>query len=179
MHRTIYISLCCLTVSFASGQDFYTAAKPSKSDRMFGIGGQLVYPGAGVSGRVNVGQHVSVQGIFSFIAIGNLSLSSLMIRGIYRFSGDEDNDPEPYLYAGAGYWNISEEFIDFWTLTTVKRTATFPSYSAGAGIEYVHERIPNAAVSVEIGYMSTRNTSLNFQFSSITYGAGLHYYFLR
>lgn len=179
MYRSIYISLCCLTVSLASGQDFYTAAKPSGNDRTFGIGGQLTYPAAGVSGRFNIGQHAAVQGIFGFIAIGNFSISSLMVRGIYRFPGNEDDDAEPYLYAGAGYWSFSEEYIDFWTARPVKRTAEFPSFGAGAGVEYVHERIPNAAANIEIGYMSMKNTSVSFQFSSITFGAGLHYYFLR
>jgi opacity protein-like surface antigen len=100
-----------------------------------------------------------------------------MVRGMYRFSGD--GEAEPYLYGGAGYWSIKEESIDFRNLQMVKRTTTFPSYTIGAGIEYAHERIPNAAANVEIGFMSTGNNSLSFQFSTITYGAGLHYYFLR
>ncbi len=160
-----------------SAQDFYPAKEGKSKERMFGVGGQATYPVAGVSLKFNIGDHAALQGIFGAFGLVSIEVKSLMARGLFRFN--ETRGVEPYLYAAIGVWTIKETGFLGALDPAATIEETFPGYGIGGGIEYESEKIPDVALNFEIGYGSLRNKKSTFQFSSITYGAGIHYYFMR
>ena len=174
------IAFSCFLYPLAA-QDFYPENNGTAKKRMFGLGGQAIYPAAGISAKFNIGDHASIQGIVGLFALANVQLKSVMIRGLFRFS--ETNGVEPYLYGMVGSWAMEQTnaFSPFLpgsqSSSTIKET--FPGYGIGGGIEYASDEMPNTALNFEIGYGSLQNKKSTFQFSAFTYGVGIHYYIMR
>jgi len=176
---SFFIVLFC-SVSTLSAQDFYPEKEGTAKNRLFGLGGQAIYPAAGLSGKFNIGNHASIQGIVGLFALANIELKSIMLRGLFRFN--EANGVEPYLFGMVGSWTMEQTSIFSSIQTSLQPSTikeTFPGYGVGCGIEYASKEIPSTALNVEIGYGSLQNKKTTFQFSTITYGVGIHYYIMR
>ncbi|MCK9409343.1 MAG: hypothetical protein WCX28_09360 [Bacteriovoracaceae bacterium] len=175
MNRTGNLILALLLFSsLLFSQDFYPKTKGSAKERTFGIGGQASYPVGGVSVKFNIGDHAAVQGVFGFFGIAGIELKSMMLRGLFRFN--EINSVEPYVYGTAGYLEITSNNLQH---PALNKKETFPGYGVGGGIEYESQSIPDVAVNAEVGYGSLQNKTIDFEFSRVTYGAGIHFYFMR
>ena len=135
----------------------------SLSTPRIGIGVQGSFPAMGLSVKADLTEHHSLQGVAGFFT----NLKTYAVK--YMFCFNESGDffvIKPYFYGTAGVFKYDLYFT----------SETVFGFGAGAGLEYyipvLSEKLRPA---IEIGL--TRANFNVYQFKSLTFGAGLHYYF--
>ncbi len=104
--------------------------------------------------------------------------SSYYGRYIYNFSESGDNLLlKPYVYAQAGIWKYDIESYGLGlTGTGLEDSENSFGYGIGGGLEFTYPQLSDKLkYSIEIGY--SKVDLLNYNFKSIAFGVGLHYYF--
>jgi hypothetical protein len=136
----------------------------SLSTPRIGIGFQGSFPAMGLSVKADLTEHHSLQGVAGFFTN---QLKTYAVK--YMFCFNESGDffvIKPYFYGTAGVFKYDLYFT----------SETVFGFGAGAGLEYyipvLSEKLRPA---FEIGL--TRANFNVYQFKSLTFGVGLHYYF--
>jgi hypothetical protein len=133
----------------------------------FGVGFQSSYPAWGLSGTYDVNEDISAQAILGFF--GNLQ--TYAARGVYRFQ--QEDQWNLYGYGLLGIWRYS--FSAF----GISDSENAVGFGLGAGMEYDwrswNETLPPIYWNIELGLGIVDMDHYNF--STIMFGAGLHYRF--
>ena len=129
----------------------------------FGVGFQTSFPIYGISAKYALNEHSVVQATIAPFSGGAAKINFYGGRYIYRFSNENSNNLEPYVFGGAGLITFSLE----------NSGSNFFSYSAGGGAEYI---VGGAlGLSADLGY-GKLNVTNDAAVSGIFLGLGLHYY---
>ncbi len=139
--------------------------------KTLGIGMQASFPVYGASVIYNTNSRISLQGIIG--AFG--TLKEYGGRVLYRF--DQNKNLQPYAFGMAGAWSYDGYRIDNTGYGVAKTTETVPGFGAGAGVEYFFESLPDLGFNAEIGMGTAKFKEVNYSYSAISFGVGLHYYF--
>ena len=161
----VVISILLLVSSVAFAQE--------EKETKFGIGFQSSFPAYGISGMLDVGPNISVQGILG--AFGDLK--TFAGRGIYRFR------KEPYWntygYGMIGVWSYPWYKWEGWNF--VEKTETTMGFGAGVGIDYNWQGwspdLPPIWWNLELGIGMVEFEDADYNFSTIMFGVGVHYRF--
>jgi opacity protein-like surface antigen len=139
-----------------------------------GVGFQANFPAGGLSVKADLTEQHSAQAVIGLFG----PFSSYYGRYIYNFSESGENFLlKPYVYAQAGIWkyDIESYGLDL-TGTGLEDSESSFGYGIGAGLEFTYPQLSDKLkYSVEIGYSNV--DLLNYDFNSIAFGVGLHYYF--
>lgn len=171
MHRLcsalLVVSLLVVTVSAVSAGEGIERTR-------FGIGFQASFPAWGFSGVADLTDQVAVQGIFGFFG----DLRTYAGRGLYRFSRKDYWNV--YGYAAVGSFSYTGLSIDDdWTWD--EKTETVVGFGAGVGLEYDWRawspNLPPMAFNLELGAGSVKFEEVDYNFSSMMIGVGLHFRF--
>ncbi len=150
-------------------------AQGESPDQRFGIGFQASFPAWGLSGMVDLSRGFALQGIFGVIG----DLKTYAGRGILRFSRQKYHSVYGYGVVGAfSYTGLKEgESWYEWEETT----ETVVGFGGGLGFDYNwrawSENLPPISWNLEIGIARVNFSEVDYNFSSMTFGAGLHYRF--
>ena len=166
--RTLFLVavMLLLASSIAVGEE--------EKDTRFGIGFQGSFPAWGISGVADLNESVAIQGVFGMFG----DLKTYAGRGILRFS--KGTYWNTYGYGMGGVWTYTGyEFDDDWTLR--ETTQTVPGFGAGVGLEYDWRawspNMPPVRWNLEIGFARVEFDEVDYDFSSLMVGAGLHFRF--
>ncbi len=144
-----------------------------EKETKFGIGFQGSFPAWGISGMMDVADNISVQGIVGLM--GDLKMYAG--KGIYKFR------KEPYWnaygYGTIGRWSYPGYKWEEWDLVEI--TETTMGFGVGVGIEYDWRgwdpKLPPIFGNVEIGFGKVEFDEVDYDFSTLMWGGGLHYRF--
>ncbi len=147
-------------------------AQDSVKGKKYGLGWQSTFPVIGLSGKYVVNEKVSGQLILGFF--GDLSTYGAKVN--YKF-----NEKEHYNLYGFGMIGLFAYTSPVWnsSYTSLEdKTETALGFGAGAGLEYFFtEFIPEVGWNLEIGFGSIKFDEVDYDFTSIMVGGGVHYYF--
>ena len=160
------------SVVFAQGEPNSTSQ--AAVETKYGVGFQSSFPAYGISGMVDANDALSAQGIIGFF--GNLK--TFAGRGLYRFR--KESNWNIYGYGMTGAWSytgfrVGEAFA------IEETTETVLGFGAGAGIEYDwrawNAELPPVVWNLELGVGVVDFDQVNYNFSTLLLGAGVHYRF--
>jgi hypothetical protein len=136
-----------------------------------GVGFQANFPAVGLSVKVDLAEHHSAQAVIGIFG----PFSSYYGRYLYNFSESGENFlVKPYLFVQAGLWKNNIQSYGF-AGYDYSGSSSF-GYGIGAGLEFTYPKFTDKLkYSIEIAYSEVDLYSYNF--NSITFGVGLHYYF--
>jgi len=144
--------------------------KPEREQKTIGVGLQASFPVYGASIMINTQSNISIQGILG-------AFSTLKMYGgrvLYRF--ETKKNLQPYVYGLLGAWSYEGYKIGSgWSLE--KTTETVFGFGGGGGVEYFFEGLPDLGFNAEVGFGSVKFKDIDYNFSAISFGAGMHYYF--
>ena len=136
----------------------------------YGVGFQGSFPASGLSGMMNVTDEIAIQAIVGLF--GNLR--TFAGRGLYKFQ--EDQFWDLYGYGMAGAWSYRG-----FTINNNRQTETVLGLGAGVGFQYdwraFNPDFPPIAWNIELGLGFVDFKEVNYNFSTIMFGAGVHYRF--
>lgn len=147
----------------------------AQSDKPFhrktiGVGIQSAFPAFGASVMISPDQQYSIQGILGIF--GDLKVYGG--RFLYRFNPNQNL--QPYVNGLIGAWSYPGYKVGTgWRLE--KTTETVFGFGAGAGVEYFLQGLPDLGFNAEVGFGSVKFKEIDYNFSAIWFGAGIHYYF--
>lgn len=137
----------------------------------YGAGFQGSFPASGLSGMMNITDDVAVQAILG--VFGNLR--TLAGRGLYKFQKEDFWDL--YGYGMIGAWS----YQGFAIADNNRQRETVLGLGAGAGFQYdwraFYPEFPPILWNIELGIGFVDFKEVNYNFSTIIFGAGLHYRF--
>jgi|GEM_PF-599946 len=137
----------------------------------YGAGFQGSFPASGLSGMMNVTDEVAIQAILGIF--GNLR--TLAGRGLYKFQ--EEDYWDLYGYGMIGVWS----YQGFAIANNNRQRETVLGLGAGAGFQYdwraYNPEFPPIAWNIELGIGFVDFKEVNYNFSTIMFGAGVHYRF--
>tara|TARA_B110000259_G_scaffold34139_1_gene37953 strand:+ start:417 stop:923 length:507 start_codon:yes stop_codon:yes gene_type:complete len=138
-----------------------------------GVGIQTSFPAGGLSVKADLTEQHSAQAVIGIFG----PFSSYY--GRYSFNFNEsgyDFRIKPYLYGQGGLFSYTYKGIDLNTFEVVDETESNFGYGVGAGIEWHYAPFTDKLrFNIEIGY---GNVDFAFyDFKSILFGGGIHYYF--
>jgi hypothetical protein len=170
LKKHFYLSTVIMLLFAVSG-----AASPQEPTRgRVGIGFQTSFPAWGLSGVLDITDKLSVQGIFGVIG----DFKTFAGRGIFRFK----TEPywNPYGYGTIGAWRYTGwEIGDDWSLDETTEMAT--GFGGGLGLEYNWQawssKLPPLWWNLELGFSTVEFEEVDFNFSALTVGAGVHFRF--
>jgi hypothetical protein len=139
----------------------------------FGLGFQASFPAAGLSAKADLSEQHTAQ-----VVVGVFGpFQSYYGRYAYNFSekiSDIGINYKPYVFGQIGYYEI--DFGKTYGRSNILPKSTSIGYGAGAGFEWYFEPFSeNLKFNAEIGY--SKVNLQNYDFNSIMFGAGVHYYF--
>lgn len=136
-----------------------------------GVGFQFSFPAWGLSGKYNVSNHVTAQGVFGIV--GDLKMYGG--RMLYHFNRRERSSTYCYgMVGGFSYKGIAISDDDWkWEETT----ETVLGLGAGAGVEYSFPGLPEIGWSLEIGFSRVDFDEVDYNFTAFMLGVGAHYFF--
>jgi opacity protein-like surface antigen len=157
--KTFLLVVFVFSSSFLLAQDL--------SYPRLGVGFQANFPAGGLSVKADLTEQHSAQAVIGFFG----PFSSYYGRYIYNFSESGENLLlKPYVYAQAGIWKYD------YGLSFIEDSESSFGYGVGGGLEFTYPQLSDKLkCSIEIGY--SRVDFLNYNFNSISFGVGLHYYF--
>lgn len=176
INGTFAISLAALLIlpmHMALGQDTTDVGRhaneeiPRRNEFSYGIGAQFAAPAFGISGTADFTDQVSGQAVLGFWG----GLQSYFGRVLYQFNEEEAYDI--YGFATAGVWRYSS--FGF--------SSSQPGFGAGVGLEYSWQHlfdsseVPPLFGSLELGFVTLGDDLTGYNFSTISYGFGIHYRF--
>lgn len=157
------IALFLLTVSFS-------AMSQEKYPRL-GVGMQANFPVFGISAKADLTEKHSAQAVLGVLG----SVSSYYARYIYNFKEKETEIQitlKPYLYGQAGYfvYDLGKTYnLD------IDKESVF-GFGFGGGLEWYYKPLTkNLKFNIELGYSKVDFDY--YDFKSISFGGGIHYYF--
>jgi len=176
MKRKWFILVAILLLLFVSSVALAQEKnEQEKRETKFGVGMQACFPAWGISGMMDVGDNISAQGIFGIFG----DLKTYAVRGIYRFRKESYWNVYGYGMIGGWSYTCTLEIIYMGSVSTQKETDTAIGFGAGAGIgvdwRILSPKLPPIEWNLEIGL--ARVGLENYDFSTITFGTGLHYRF--
>lgn len=167
------ISVCILFLipSFLVAQTEEVVSDETEIERLkYGVGFQGSFPASGISGMMNVTDDIAAQAIVGFF--GNLR--TFAGRGLYKFQ--EEDYWDLYGYGMAGAWSYRG-----FAVNNNRQTETVLGLGAGAGFQYdwraYNSDFPPIAWNIELGIGFVDFKEVNYNFSTIMFGAGVHYRF--
>jgi len=140
-----------------------------------GLGVQFSFPAWGLSGKLNLNERVTAQGVFGLI--GDLRMYGG--RVLYHFNRREQSTVYAFgslggfSYKGLRFRDSDDPFD--WTLE--ETTETVIGMGAGLGAEYFFSGLPEIGWNLEVGFTHVDFKEVDYNFSSIMIGVGSHYYF--
>jgi opacity protein-like surface antigen len=157
-----------LLVAFVFSSSFLLAQDLSYP--RLGIGFQTNFPVGGLSVKADLTEQHSAQAVIGVFG----PFSSYYGRYIYNFTENGENLLlKPYIYAQAGLWKYD---IESYGLDFLEDSESSFGYGVGGGLEITYPQLSDKLkCSIEIGY--SKVDFLNYNFNSISFGVGLHYYF--
>jgi len=171
--RTSVIFVCILFVipSLLIAQAEETVSEETEVELFkYGVGFQGTFPASGLSGMMSLTDDISIQAIVGMF--GNLR--TFAGRGLYKFQEDEFWDL--YGYGMIGVWSYRGL-----TFSNNRQTETVLGLGAGAGFQYdwraYNPTLPPIAWNIELGIGFVDFDQVNYNFSTIMFGAGVHYRF--
>jgi len=170
MKRQLVRVIACMAVISAALAQFPTnvAGQTSAAPQTLGIGFQSAFPAYGASVIYNAPSGASVQGILG--AFADLKMYAGRVR--YRFQ--PNGNVHPYAFGTLGLW--SYDGYRAGTYSVEKTTESVFGVGGGAGIEYFFAGMPSLGFNAEIGFGSAKFKDIDYNFSAIGVGVGLHYY---
>jgi len=149
-----------------------TMAQESLKGKKFGVGWQSTFPVYGLSGRYIVNEKIAGQVILGFFG----DLSTYGGRVTYKFN--EKPHYNLYGFGLLGLFSYTSPVLNTSNLQLEDKTETAIGFGAGAGLEYFFtEFIPEVGWNLEVGFGSIQFDEVDYDFSSIMIGGGVHYYF--
>ncbi len=137
----------------------------------YGAGFQGSFPASGLSGMMNITDDIAVQAILGFF--GNLR--TFAGRGLYKFQ--EEDFWDLYGYGMIGAWSYQGFAIG----NNTRQRETVLGLGAGAGFQYdwraYNPEFPPISWNIELGIGFVDFNEVNYNFSTIMFGAGVHYRF--
>ena len=138
-----------------------------------GVGMQANFPAGGLSVKADLTEQHSAQAVIGIFG----PFSSYY--GRYSFNFNETGDDfriKPYLYGQAGIFNYDYPGFDENTFQLVDETESDFGFGVGAGIEWHYAPFTDKLrFNIEIGYGKVDFEF--YDFKSISFGGGIHYYF--
>lgn len=134
-------------------------------DTRYGIGFQGTFPAYGISGMMDINEEVTIQAIIGFFG----SLNTFAGRGLYTFRKDD-------------FWRLyGFGMAGMWTYSIGSLSETVPGFGLGAGIRYdwraFDASLPPLFWNLELGLGFVNFDEVDYNFSTILFGAGVHYRF--
>ncbi|MCC5915194.1 MAG: hypothetical protein JJU46_12510 [Balneolaceae bacterium] len=131
----------------------------------YGVGFQGTFPANGLSGMMDFSDEITAQAIFGFFG----TLKTFAGRGLYRFQKEE-------------FWNMyGYGMLGAWNYSIGSQSETVLGLGFGAGFEYdwrsYRSDFPPIFWNIELGIGFVDFDEINYNFSTILFGAGLHYRF--
>jgi hypothetical protein len=131
----------------------------------YGVGFQGTWPAYGISGMMDINEEISAQAIVGFF--GNLN--TFAARGLYRFQNED-------------YWNLyGFGMVGAWSYSVGSLSETSPGFGLGGGISYdwraFDPNLPPLFWNLELGIGFVNFDEVDYNFSTILFGAGVHYRF--
>ena len=140
----------------------------------YGVGYQGTFPANGLSGMMDVNENITAQAIFGLFG----DLKTYAGRGLYRFRKEAYWDM--YGYGMIGAWSYTGLEVGA-GLTLKKTTETVLGFGAGVGIEYDWRgwdaKLPPIFWNLELGIGMVNFDKVDYNFSTLLLGAGIHYRF--
>ncbi len=173
--RIALVGLLLLLPYLLSAQEKQSSKSKTLKNTKYGLGFQGTFPANGLSGVMNLTDKTAAQAIIGFFG----SLNTFAARGLYRFQ--QKNFWNAYGYGMIGIWTYSGlEFVRSRGRLEETTEAVF-GFGAGAGIEYdwraLSADLPPIAWNLELGLGFVDFDRVDFSFSTILFGAGIHYRF--
>ena len=170
LFKTSSVLLLVLVYCAAALAQQGTPAKSSEVSEMqkpkYAVGFQGSFPAYGLSGKMDITDTFTGQAIIGIV--GNLQ--TFAGRGIYNFKREPFWDA--YGYGMIGAWRYSA-----WS----NYSETVLGFGAGAGIEYdwrkFDDELPPIYWNMELGLGFANFNKVNYNFSTIMFGVGVHYRF--
>lgn len=165
----VLLILVAPVITWAQGEQEEQGAQGSEpkaiSDTKYGVGFQGTFPASGISGMIDLTDAITAQAIIGFY--GNLK--TYAGRGLYRFRKEN-------------FWNLyGYGMVGAWSYSLVGESETVPGFGAGAGIEYDwrgwNPELPSISWNLELGLGVVNFDKVNYNFSTLLIGAGVHYRF--
>lgn len=157
--------MCLAAPSFAQGPEL-----PYNGYKTLGIGMQSSFPVWGASVMYNASPRVSVQGVLG--AFGTLKMYGG--RALYRF--DRGSGVRPYVFGSLGMFSYEGYRLSNSGYSVDKTTETVFGVGAGGGVEYFFQGLSDLGFNAEIGFGSVKFKEIDYNFSAISVGVGVHYY---
>lgn len=170
-NRTVHaIGLAVVLLSLAAPAGAQGSSPPANVDRTLGIGMQSSFPVWGASVMYNAGPKISAQGVLG--AFGTLKMYGA--RVLYRL--DRGANARPYVFGSLGMFSYDGYRLSSSGYSLDKTTETVFGFGAGGGVEYFFEGLSDLGFNAEIGFGSTKFKEIDYNFSAISFGVGVHYY---
>lgn len=138
-----------------------------------GVGLQANFPAGGLSIKGDLTEQHSAQVVIGIFG----PFSSYYGRYLYNFKENGENLLlKPYVYGQLGYWKYDLESYYGITGTGFEESSSSIGYGIGGGLEFTYPSLSDKLkYSVELGY--SKVDLQYYDFKSITFGVGIHYYF--
>ncbi|GAB4370747.1 MAG: hypothetical protein Kow0042_13140 [Calditrichia bacterium] len=168
----VFLVLSVAGVVFA--QEKPGAEIKADKETKYGVGFQATFPAYGISGMMDINEMISAQGIVGFF--GNLN--TYAVRGLYRFQ--QKNFWDLYGYGMVGAWSYTGLKVSNGSKLE-ETTETVLGFGAGVGIEYDwrgwNSELPPLFWNLELGLGFANFDAVDYNFSTLLFGAGVHYRF--
>jgi hypothetical protein len=163
LRTAVMITVICALPVMAEAQTGGSVGAPEPTK--FGVGFQGTWPAYGLSGMMDVTEDISAQAIIGFFG----SLNTFAARGLYKFQKED-------------YWNLyGFGMVGVWSYSVGSLSETVPGFGLGGGISYdwraFDENLPPIFWNLELGLGFVNFDEVDYSFSTVLFGAGLHYRF--
>ncbi len=129
------------------------------------LGLQYTFPSYGISGKLHLNDHNSVQAVFGAFGI----VSNFSGRYNYLFDERGKRNVKPFLYGQVGMWRYNSDIL------SIDESALGFGFGAGLEFDWMDFISENLSTSIEIGYGNV--DLLYYDFAVTSFGFGLHYNF--
>lgn len=151
-----------------------SAPAQDRDDLKWGVGFQSSFPAWGISGSMDINETITAQAIIGFFS----GLKTYAGRGLYRFK--KEQYWEIYGYGMLGLW--SYDGVRFRSGVGLEdHTETVLGFGAGAGLEYdwraFNPDLPPLFWNFELGVGFVEFDEVDYDFSALLIGVGVHYRF--
>jgi hypothetical protein len=161
--KTVSMLLFLMTASMSNAQETYPR---------FGLGIQMSFPAGGLSAKAEITEQHTAQAVVGIFG----PFSSYFGRYAYNFPEKESEvniSYKPYLFGQAGYYVF--DINGFEGINGIEKETSF-GFGLGAGLEWCYQPFSkDLKFNFEVGYNKVDFDFYNFK--SISFGAGIHYYF--
>jgi hypothetical protein len=167
-NKIFTFGICAIVIALSSTKTIAQESYPK-----FGLGIQANFPAGGLSAKADLTEQHTAQAVVGIFG----PFSSYFGRYSYNFLEKETNieiNYKPYVYGQAGYYVYDLENYYGIDLGLDKEKSF--GFGVGAGLEWCYAPFSkDLKFNMEIGYSKVDFDY--YKFKSISFGAGIHYYF--